>query len=210
MQIRLVYFDFPFWRAEASRIALHLAEIPFEDVRPDRESFRALKASGVLPYGQLPVLEVDGQMVAQSAAIARFCGQLSGLYPKDDLWAAARVDELLETATDITAQIGPSMRVRDDEEKARLRAKLGNEVLPRWLGFLEARLNLNPDSNFFVGVTMTIGDLVIWRLNGWLTSGVLDGIPTDLLDGFPSLKAHYEYLNEQPSIAQWMMRYSQG
>ena len=32
MNIRLIYFDMPFWRAEASRIALFLGGIPFDEV----------------------------------------------------------------------------------------------------------------------------------------------------------------------------------
>ena len=85
MELRLIYFDFPFWRAEVSRLALHLSGIPFEDIRPSRAEFMAMKNSGELPYGQLPVLDVDGVRIAQSVAIARLCGQVSGLYPKDDL-----------------------------------------------------------------------------------------------------------------------------
>ena len=53
MQLKLMYFDFPFWRAEVSRLALHLGGIPFEDVRPNREAFMAMKRSGRAPYGQL-------------------------------------------------------------------------------------------------------------------------------------------------------------
>ncbi len=210
MHLRLIYFNFPFWRAEVSRLALHLAGIPFEDVRPSRDEFMTLKGSGKLPYGQLPVLEVDGQVLAQSGAIARFCGKLAGLYPNEDAMAAARVDELLETATDITAQFGPSMRVKDPDEKAAMRHKLGTEILPKWLGFLESRLQENDEKAFFVGPQMTIADLVIWRLNGWLTSGVLDGIPRDLLKDFPGLLAHFRRIDEQPAIADWMAQYNNG
>ena len=35
----------------------------------------------------------------------RYCGKLSGLYPKDDDWAAAKIDEIIDTATDITVII---------------------------------------------------------------------------------------------------------
>ena len=77
--IRLTYFDFPFWRAEASRITLTTGGIAFEDIRPNRSEFMAMKSSGELPYGQLPVLDVDGERIAQSVAIARFCGIVSGL-----------------------------------------------------------------------------------------------------------------------------------
>ena len=117
MQLKLMYFDFPFWRAEVSRLALHLGGIPFDDIRPNREAFMAMKRSGELPYGQLPVLDVDGVRIAQSVAIARLCGQVSGLYPKDDLVDQARVDELLDTCTQLSNILGSSMSIKDAEEK---------------------------------------------------------------------------------------------
>ena len=42
----------------------------------------------VVPFHQLPVLEINGKIVGQTGAIARFCGKLSNLYPKDDFFAA--------------------------------------------------------------------------------------------------------------------------
>lgn len=39
-------------------------------------------ATGVSPFGQAPLLEVDGKPIAQTGAIARYCGKLSGHYPK--------------------------------------------------------------------------------------------------------------------------------
>ena len=35
MDIRVIYFDTPFWRAEVSRLALFIGDIPFEDMRID-------------------------------------------------------------------------------------------------------------------------------------------------------------------------------
>ena len=92
MQLRLSYFKFPFWRAEVSRIALFLGDVPFENHHPSRDEFKKMKAAGELPFGQLPILLVDGQVIAQTGAIARFCGKLSGLYPEDNALHAARVD----------------------------------------------------------------------------------------------------------------------
>jgi len=201
MTLRLIYFNFPFWRAEASRIALHMAGIPFEDVRPSREEFAAMKASGELPYGQLPVLDVDGVRIAQSVAIARYCGKRAGLYPVGDDVAAARVDELLDTATQITAVFGPSMRTSDAAERMRLRARLSEVTLPKWLGFLERRLG---DRTFFVGDRLTIADLVMWRVTGWLASGSLDGISTDILDDFPALTRHYRSVDALAAVRGWM------
>ena len=203
MHLKLTYFNFPFWRAEASRIALHLADIPFEDVRPTREEFTRMKQSGELPYGQLPVLEVEGKIIAQSVGIARFCGKVSGLYPTNDDVDAARVDELMETANQITGLFRSSMREKDQSKKLALRKKLAESDLPKWLGFLNARLSIE-SGDFFVTERLTIADLVIWRLCSWLCSGILDGIPASILDEHSALKKHHEMIDAIPEIREWM------
>ena len=206
MHIRLTYFDFPFWRAEVSRLALHIGGIPFEDIRPSRDEFRRMKAEGSLPYGQLPVLEVDGVIIAQSAAIARFCGKLSDLYPKDPL-TGARVDELLATANQITYSVSSSMRERDPQLRAAQREKLATKTLPLWLAQLEKRLISDNPGPFFTGAVMSVGDLAIWRLLGWLAGGILDGIPTTLLDPYPALCKHLETVGKREDVRSWMLRY---
>lgn len=47
-----------------------LFQVPFEDVRV--KSLDEFKASGKAPFGQAPVLEVDGKLIAQTGAIARY------------------------------------------------------------------------------------------------------------------------------------------
>ena len=46
------------------------------------KDFKTWKESGVSPFGHAPVLEVDGKPIALTGAIARYCGKLSGHYPK--------------------------------------------------------------------------------------------------------------------------------
>jgi glutathione S-transferase len=204
MNIRLIYFDTPFWRAETSRIALHLGGIPFEDERMSHDQFRVLKATGKLPYGQLPVLEVDGAVIAQSLAIARFCGRQSGLYPAENLVDAARVDEILDTASQITELFHPSMREEDREKRAAMRQELATQTAPRWLDFLEKRLLSSGKTHYFVGGQLTIADLAIWRLLGWILGGYLDGIPTDLIKAQPGLTAHFQSIDQHSGVRLWM------
>ena len=45
-------------------------QVPFEDVRI--KSLDEFKATGKAPFGQAPVLEVDGKCIAQTGAIARY------------------------------------------------------------------------------------------------------------------------------------------
>ena len=203
MKLTLVYPKVPFWRAEVSRLALHLGDIEFENRAFSRDEFRAAKTDGTLPFGQVPILIVDGETIAQTGAIARFCGKLSGMYPKGDALAAAKIDQLIDAATDITNRVGPSMRIKDPEAKIAARQKLAQNTLPQWFGFLETIYQQN-DGEFFVGETMTVADLAIWRLLGWLKSGLLDGIPSTVVDEFPGLQTHYERIGSEPKIRQWM------
>ena len=80
------------------------------------------RSDGRLPFGQVPVLNVDGVTLAQTGAIARFCGKLRGLYPTDDPIAAARIDQLIDAATDITARMNTGSRTDPD---AKLAARKG-------------------------------------------------------------------------------------
>lgn len=202
--LQLYYFDFPFWRAEISRIALHASGQPFDDVRLKRDEFRALKASGELPFGQVPVLKVGDTFIAQTGAIARYCGRLAGLYPQDALMQA-QVDQVIDAISDITLHIGRSMRISDPDEKLTARALLAKETLPLWLGFLERLLDKN-NNGYFVGDTLTMADLAVWRGMGWLTGGILDGIPANLLDGFPQLQKHVNRVEGHAVVTNWNNR----
>ena len=85
-KLTLVYFDFHGGRGEPARLALSIGGVPFEDRRVTFAEWSAMKKE--TPYGSLPVLEVDGQRVAQSNGINRYVGKLAGLYPSDPLQAA--------------------------------------------------------------------------------------------------------------------------
>ena len=100
------------------------------------------------------------------------------------------------------------MSIKDADEKMRARRKLGTKVLPKWLGFLDNRLNQNQTSKYFVGDQLSVADLAIWRVLGWLTGGILDGIPSDLLDAHPQLSAHYKRIDQLEGVRTWMTRYT--
>ena len=114
-----------------------MCQVPFEDVRISKDQIPALKEAGKILYGnQVPTMEVDGKVVAQTGAIARYCGKQGGFYPRDDDLAAAKIDEIIDTATDITLAIGRTFGMADAEKMA-ARAVLGKETLPMYLKALE-------------------------------------------------------------------------
>ena len=92
-KLKLTYFDFHGGRGEPARLALSIGGIPFEDDRVPPSDWERRKPN--TPFGALPLLEVDGQTLAQSNAVNRYVGKLTDLYPTD-AWQAALCDEVME------------------------------------------------------------------------------------------------------------------
>ena len=114
-KLKLTYFDFHGGRGEPARLALSIGGIAFEDDRFQTSDWERRK--GDTPFGALPVLEVDGQIVAQSNAINRYVGKLADLYPSDP-WQAALCDEAMEAVEDITNKIAATLFIPEEQKKA--------------------------------------------------------------------------------------------
>ena len=160
----------------------------------------------IAPFKQLPVLDVDGKIIAQTGAIARFCGKLSGLYPKNNDFEAAQIDQIIDAAQDINYLVTLSGRDKERERLELARKILATKHLPKWFQFLENLLLENKDSNFFVGNKISIADLAIWRLLGWLSSGLLDGVPGNILEPYEKLNKLREEVYKHPKVNEWMLK----
>jgi len=207
VDLKIIYFDMPFWRAEISRLSLFMSGIEFDDVRITSEDNSYLKEHGKLkdgtsiPFRQLPVLVIDGQSIAQSGGIARICGKLSGMYP-EDIIEAGKVDQIIDTVTDMNVMLNLSMRENDPIIKKQMRVQLTNTDLPRYFGYLEKIIEAN-SSDWFVGENMTIADIAVWSFLGWIAQGVLDDIPPEVIHPFEGLRKVYNELGKQSLVSEW-------
>ena len=83
-------------------------------------------------------------------------------------------------------------------KKLAARLELANGPLKRKLGMLE---RLIPEgSDWIVPPSIGIADIAIWRVLGWFTSGLLDGIPKDLLAYFPKIKKVCLAVDQHPKV----------
>lgn len=211
MKLKIYYSHTPFWRAEVLRVSLFIGNIPFEDIRISREDFIEVILTGKLygkieiPFHQLPVLEIEGKIIGQTGAIARYCGKLSNLYPTND-FLAAKVDQIIDTATDITNLVSPTVREKNKTTKKDMRERLAKKLLPRWFNYLETLLQKEGDAKWFVDNKLSIADIAIWRLLGWLKSGMLDGIPKNICDNYPKLNNINIEVHKHPKVEEWMIK----
>jgi glutathione S-transferase len=199
--LRLIYFDAP-GRAESVRTVFRLGGVSFEDVRLSYAEFGQQRANGAFPLGSVPVLEVDGVPMVQTAAMLRYAARIGAtdLYP-DDAWDAFVVDSALDCINDtLTNALMPSMVERDPEAKMRLRQAFVEVPLPRVLGHIESLLGRS-DGPFLLGEQLTIADIVLALQVGAMLRGVLDGITADHLAPFPRLCAHAAAYAAHPRIA---------
>ncbi|MBM08502.1 MAG: glutathione S-transferase [Magnetovibrio sp.] len=208
MKLSFIYLDFPFWRAEVGKIALHIGGVEFENKIISREEFQRVKANGqlddgtIIPFHQFPCLLVDEIPIAQTAGIARFCGKLSGIYPENDALLAARIDQFLDFATDITVLVFNSGVDDDEVIRREKREELFRGELARKLQILEK--NINDNSNWVIGSDLGLADIAIWRLMGWLSSGMVDGIPTTFLKGYKRIAQVCSAVDAHPKIQEWV------
>jgi glutathione S-transferase len=195
----LTYFDIDGSRGEVARLAMHIAGIAFEDKRIARNDWSALRDN--MPYQALPVLEVDGQIIAHSNTINRYVGKLAGLYPKDD-WQAALADEVMDAIEDISHKIGNTFAL-EGEGKKKAREALAAGPIARFLQQLDARLKAG-GGEWFVEQRLTVADLKCYLWVRWLKSGALDHIPADIVDRHaPLLAKHLERVKNHPKIAAY-------
>lgn len=198
--LKLYYFDIK-GRGESIRVALSIAGIPFEDVRLSHEAFAKMKETNQLPFGQVPIMDVDGKRLAQSSAILRYVGRLGGLYPQDP-WQAAKVDEIMYAFEDVGNLLRPSFMEQDPQKRLEMRKQLVAEAFPKWFSNIQRVLQAN-GTNFFVGNELTIADIAAFNAMKWLTGGFLDGVPTTVLDDYPALVKHMHHFEQLPKIQEY-------
>ena len=208
MQLTFIYFSFPFWRSEVAKIALYLGDIAFENRVIDSEEFAGVKSDGmlrdgtVIPFHQFPCLLVDDVPICQTGAIARFCGKLSGVYPKDAPLVAAQIDQYLDIATDITELVFVTGRDKDPETKMQERQTLAATGLARKLRILDKMIG--DDGTWIVGDSIGLPDIAIWRLAGWLSCGSIEGIPTEILQPFDNILRVCKAVDQHPKVKAWV------
>ncbi|RCN48923.1 glutathione S-transferase protein [Ancylostoma caninum] len=194
---KLTYFDGR-GAAEIIRQVFVLAGQDYEDVRLSHEEWPKHKAQ--MPFGQMPVLEVDGKQLAQSLAIVRFIARKFGFAGKC-LFEEALVDSIADQHKDFINEIRPFLRVSMGFEQGDLE-KLAKEIyLPareKFFGFMTKFLK-ESKSGYLVGDSLTFADLYLAETSSELAKK----IPATY-DGFPEVKAHAEKVRSNPALKKWI------
>ena len=207
-------------RAEPIRLSLAVGGVPFTNKVLSFSAFAESKSS--LPLGQLPTLDLDfgdtKKTLTQSSAVLRYVGKLGGLYPRNDDVTSLEIDEILSILDDLRSPLVLTILgkikalLSDDtdftsEEKIEIRTRWLNKTLPRFLGFIEKKISEN-SSGWVVGESISIADLAVYCELAWFSSGILDGIPANVLDSYPACTQLMQKVKSHEGVKKWMDAYS--
>ena len=212
--IKLYYWNFPFWRAEVLRAGMFLQDIDFENVH-DQDRLMQLRKDQKVPFGGLPVMEVNGQILSQTQAMASYVGKMKNLYPSGDdaAFAQAHCDEIINGCTDVTNTLSATMYGRTPENQVKeKRTELMDPETPGRLYLHLSGLNsilCRDGSVYACGADhgLTVADLAVWRLVGWLSGGIIDHIPSEFVMGFPNLSKIYQAVEANEKMIEYKERY---
>lgn len=208
--LRLVYFRIHGMAARI-RLAALVGGVPLANEYVDREAFTALKDAGMLPFGQVPLLYVDGaEPLAQSSAILRFVCRAGGLEPEpSDSLLCARVDALLDHERDTfwppsvlkySARMG--LASLGDEQKAALLAEVGSSYVPRMLRLLDAHAARSA-TGWLAGTPAPAACDFAWGTQLRALSLGESATPAAELDALPAVRAFLAKFMELPAVASY-------
>uniref|UniRef100_A0A914V8Y2 glutathione transferase n=1 Tax=Plectus sambesii TaxID=2011161 RepID=A0A914V8Y2_9BILA len=192
---RLCYFNFR-GRAEPARFLFHLAGVPYEDVRWELADWAKIKNE--TPWGQGPVLEVDGKPLAQAPAINQYLAKLFGYNGKND-WEGAQIQELQGALDDVINEMKTPFMTKDEEEKERLLQQFISDKVEPFYSRLVKRLTENGNRHF-VGDGLTIADIALYV---WI-EGVDEGVIPGVLAKFPVLEEFVKRTASLPKMREWI------
>lgn len=199
---KLTYFDFSASRGEECRLALHLADVPFEDERLARDQWAARKPT--TPFGAVPVLTVENcGEIAQSNAILSFIGRAHGMLPAD-AFESARHEAVMCAVEDFRAQLNPSGRITDPVAKQAAREAFANDYLPTWAAAIEKQIAT--DGPFFGGTKISVADLKLFIILRSIKDGTIDHVPVTSFLPFTRLERLYDAVRTHPGVVGWNNR----
>jgi glutathione S-transferase len=194
---KLTYFNAR-GRAEILRMVFAEAGVEYVDNRIEKDAWAALKPGS--PFGQLPILEVDGVTLCQSNACTRYVARKYNMAGDSEL-EQAQVDMIVDCLEDVAKPLMAIFFEQDETKKAELKKKFAEEQLPGYLTYLEALLAANHGGNeYFVGKKITWADIQFLISLSWVAMAGA----TDALDKFPKLKALKHRVETRPKIAAWI------
>jgi glutathione S-transferase len=156
--------------------------------------------SRLSPFHQVPVIDDDGFVVAESAAVVLYLAEKAGKLIPSDVQGRTRVVQWCFAAV---ATVDPTFTCLDlieifDKDAVELKTEV-RKLAGRWLADVERRLE---DREWIACADFTVADIMM--------AGVLRGVrKTDLLAPFPKTRSYYDRCFARPAWQRTLELYAE-
>lgn len=189
--------------AELARAILEYVGVSYEDVRIDKEKAGDLEKN--TPFGTLPVLEVDGRIIAQHQSICRYLAKQHGLAGKDDM-ESALCDLVMDGLWHMFAKIRRAQiyQLSKDERCAIFKTMISDDVPPYLDRFEKILKSRKEENDYIVGKEVTWSDLGLT-----LALAALKYRHGLNLETHPQLLGYLVKMMELPQLAEFLAKRAQ-
>jgi glutathione S-transferase len=158
--------------------------------------------SRISPFHQVPVIDDDGFVVAESAAVVLYLAEKAGKLIPDDVqgrtrvvqWCFAAVSTVAPTLMDIDL-----LEMFDKDKAAHKLHAAVHKIADRWLGDVERRLE---GREWIACAEFTVADIM-------MACVLRDIRKTDRMTRFPKIKAYYERCLARPAWQRTLGLYAE-
>lgn len=185
------------WALEETGLPYRVHALDHTGGELDSEAFGRIS-----PFRQAPVIDDDGFVVAESAAVVLYLAEKAGKLIPGDVQGRTRVVQWCFAAV---GTVEPTLVCLDlidifDSDRAAHKVKAeARKLAGRWLGHLERRLE---DREWIACAEFTAADIVM--------ACVLRSIrKTDLMAPYPRVKAYYERCTARPAWQRTLGLYAE-
>eukprot|EP01022_Parablepharisma_sp_SALTPOND_P028554 TRINITY_DN71137_c0_g1_i1.p2 TRINITY_DN71137_c0_g1~~TRINITY_DN71137_c0_g1_i1.p2 ORF type:complete len:410 (-),score=66.78 TRINITY_DN71137_c0_g1_i1:3485-4714(-) len=189
--MKLYYFDIP-GKAEAIRLLLHHAKVPFEDIRINFPDWPKYKET--FEGKQVPVLEIDGKKHGQSWAILEYLGAKYGYLPTDpkNFYENSCIMSVCDDINDKLSNAFAPYSPYDEEAKKKLKEDIPKTVFPTFLAYIEKKLEAKTCKEFLVGCKYSVADFYFLGMISMMKLRVEGYKVFEAFPGIPLLKNYVE------------------
>jgi glutathione S-transferase len=163
----------------------------------DGEAYRKIS-----PFRQVPVIDDDGFVVAESAAVALYLAEKAGKLIPSDVQGRTRVVQWCFAAVatiEPTVVFGDFIEIFDSDHAAQNLKGEVRKLAGRWLGGLERHLE---GRDWIASGDFTVADIM-------MVSVLRSVRKTDLMQPFPRIKAYYERCLARPAWQRTLALYAE-
>lgn len=183
------------WALEETGLPYRVHALDHTGGELDGDAYRRIS-----PFRQVPVIDDDGFVVAESAAVVLYLAEKAGTLIPSDVQGRTRVVQWCFAAT---TSVEPTLTCLDmveifDSGNDKLKGEV-RKLAGRWLGNVERRLE---DREWIACAEFTVADIMM--------ACVLRTIrKTDLMQPFPKLEAYYARCFARPAWQRTLGLYAE-